>query len=186
MKQALYVSLMVATGVSAQQIHADAWSSDDVDQKRPPSMLIKRATLMAECRKDSMMNERLCDDKRLAHGLQLVCRKEVPIQQAACRNKKMCELKLGSYQTKCIDLFNDQAYGREGMTKEKVIDVGKCFTRILRDHMKCKERVSETTKIALKQMQKLLEKQTEDELADMQADHERLEDEKEIAVEEAR
>jgi len=50
------------------------------------------------------------------------------------------------------------------MTKQKVEDVGKCFTRILRDHMKCKDRVSQTTHNAMEHMKELLEKQTADEL----------------------
>ena len=87
------------------------------------------------------MNERLCDSNLDNDGLKRVCKKEVPIKQADCRNKKMCELKLGFLQNKCVDDFNSQAYGQSEMTKDSVIDVGKCFTRILRDHMHCKQRV---------------------------------------------
>jgi len=131
------------------------------------------------------LNERLCDDKPLDHDLKRVCKKEVTIQQADCRNKKMCELKLGFLQTRCIDSFNEQAYGVEEMTKEKVIDVGKCFTRILRDHMKCKDRVNETTKIAIVDMKKQLEKESEMVLHEAQLEQEHLEEEKRKAIEEA-
>ena len=60
------------------------------------------------------------------------------------------------------------------MTKEKVIEVGKCFTRILRDHMNCKKKVNQTTKLAMTHMKELLEKETEMELKQKQLEAERL------------
>ena len=121
-------------------------------------MITKRAALMSECRQEAEYNEMLCTGKGLEEGLQNVCLKEVPIKQMDCRNKKMCELKLGFLQNKCIEAFNLQAYGKGTMTDEKVMDVGKCFTRILRDHMKCKDKVSQSTHNAMEQMKELLEK----------------------------
>ena len=155
MFRSILASLMLGMASSQTGIHpnVETWSTEaDVEKKRPPSMLVQKANLMYSCDKDKLFAMRHCTDSGMPTELKFACVREVPIKARDCRNNKMCELKLSFMENRCHSFYKEQAYGHEEMSEAKIEAVGKCYTTILKDHMKCKQKVSETTALAMKKM----------------------------------